>query len=201
MAGLFKPGESVTLRGVADALGTSVMPVREAVRRLVSERALEMPSSRSIRVPLMSLSHFDELCACRMLLEGEAAFQAASRCDSALSTLLTDLDRQYSASAAHGDTAGLLATNQTFHFTIYRAGGSDLLFSMIETLWLQSGPYLNLLITSEDKGRDIHEKLGTSHNDLLGALARQDGEAARAAIVADIRDAADLYRIRIEALS
>ena len=201
MSGLFRPGESVTLRGVADALGTSVMPVREAVRRLVSERALEMPTSRSIRVPLMSLDHFDELCACRILLEGQATLQAATRGDPDLHDRLTDLDRQYVAAADKGDMAAMLAANQAFHFTIYRAGGSELLFSMVETLWLQSGPYLNLLITAEDKARDIHKKVGPAHRDLLEALARKDGEAARAAVIADISDAAALYRIRIEALS
>ncbi|MDT9600493.1 GntR family transcriptional regulator [Sphingosinicella rhizophila] len=202
MAGLFRPGESVTLRGVADALGTSVMPIREAVRRLVSERALEMPNSRSIRVPSMSLAHFDELCACRLLLEGEAAFQAAARCSPALTARLADLDRQYGTFAAAGDTAAMLAANQAFHFTLYRAGGSELLFSMIETLWLQSGPYLNLFIASEDTARELGETVAPSpHKDLLTALRRKRGEAARAAIVADISDAAIMYRARIEALS
>jgi DNA-binding FadR family transcriptional regulator len=48
MAGSLKPGSELTLRSVADALGTSLMPVRDAMRRLVSERALEvLPSRRS----------------------------------------------------------------------------------------------------------------------------------------------------------
>lgn len=201
MAGLFRPGEAVTLRGVADALGTSVMPVREAVRRLVSERALEMPNSRSIRVPLMSLAHFDELCACRILLEGEATYQAAARGEPEFLAQLGELDSLYNEAASSGDVKALLAANQSFHFALYLGSGSELLFSMIETLWLQSGPYLNLLIAGEEDQRNTREKAGPHHKELLAAVARKDKEAARDAIVADIGNAAKLYRKRIQALS
>ena len=55
MAGSFKPGSELTLRSVADALGTSLMPVRDAMRRLVSERALEVLPSRKIALPVLTV--------------------------------------------------------------------------------------------------------------------------------------------------
>src|SRR5271155_4909748 len=66
MAGAFKPGSELTLRSVAGALGTSFMPVRDAMRRLVAERALEMRPSRTSR-------------RIRLLLEGEAVALAAKK--------------------------------------------------------------------------------------------------------------------------
>ena len=54
MAGAFKPGAELTLRSVAEALGTSFMPVRDAMRRLVTERGLEMRPSRTIAIPILS---------------------------------------------------------------------------------------------------------------------------------------------------
>ena len=68
MAGSFKPGSELTLRSVADALGTSLMPVRDAMRRLVSERALEVLPSRKIALPVLTVDKFLELrrirCCC-----------------------------------------------------------------------------------------------------------------------------------------
>ena len=201
MAGLFRPGESVTLRGVASAMGTSVMPVREAVRRLVSERALEMPSSRSIRVPLMSEAHFDELCACRTLLEGEAASLAAQRATAELIAQLQALDAQFREAAERGDTATMLTVNQSFHFAIYQASGSSLLFSMIEMLWLQSGPYLNLIMGEEGARLPVRKTIGPHHKKVIAALVRHDGGAAKAALVADIEEAAKRYRSKIRQLT
>ena len=53
MAGAFKPGSELTLRSVAEALGTSFMPVRDAMRRLVTERGLEIQPSRTIAIPIL----------------------------------------------------------------------------------------------------------------------------------------------------
>ncbi|KAG0755593.1 hypothetical protein G6F22_020562 [Rhizopus arrhizus] len=55
MSGAVPPGEKITLRGLAAALNTSPMPVREAVNKLVAEGALEMLPSRGRRVPNPSL--------------------------------------------------------------------------------------------------------------------------------------------------
>lgn len=197
MAGLFRPGEPVTLRGVAEALGVSVMPVREAVRRLVAERALEMPTSRSIRVPLMSREHFDDLCRCRVLVEGEAAALAAGNFDAAAVQHLSEMQREIEARTHKNDMTGMLAANQTFHFAVYSRCGSLFLLSMIESLWLQSGPYLNLL-TSPEAGKPAPEVDNSQHKKLIRALAQGNAVAAKAAVRADITEAAKLYRARIK---
>ena len=79
MAGSFKPGSELTLRSVAHALGTSLMPVRDAMRRLASERALEVLPSRKIALPVLTVDKFLELRRIRLLLEGEAAALAAEK--------------------------------------------------------------------------------------------------------------------------
>ena len=56
MSGAIRPGATITIRAMATALGTSPMPVREALRRLVAERALEMLPTRSVTLPLMVAS-------------------------------------------------------------------------------------------------------------------------------------------------
>ena len=63
ISGLFAPGQVATIRQLSDALMTSTMPVRDALGRLISERASEALPNCSIRVPPMTLERIDDLCA------------------------------------------------------------------------------------------------------------------------------------------
>ncbi|MEQ1808127.1 MAG: GntR family transcriptional regulator, partial [Burkholderiaceae bacterium] len=63
ITGAFAPGDKLSLRTLALQLGVSMQPVRDAVARLVAERALEVTPKRSVQVPLMSLPQFRELTA------------------------------------------------------------------------------------------------------------------------------------------
>ena len=91
MSGRFPPGQAVTIRGLADRMGVSAMPVREALRRLVAERALALLDNRRVRVPVMTAERFDELLAARMALETEAAVRALA------------FDRRWAAGGAASD--------------------------------------------------------------------------------------------------
>ena len=77
IGGRMMPGEQISLRSTAEALGVSVMPVREAVQRLVAEQALELAPNRTLRVPTMSADQFREITRIRINLEGLAAASAA----------------------------------------------------------------------------------------------------------------------------
>jgi DNA-binding GntR family transcriptional regulator len=198
MSGVFKPGEVVTLRGVAEALGTSLMPAREAVRRLVSDHALEMPTARSIRVPLSSRAAFENLSCLRVVLEGHAAGCAAEHANARMVRELTKINAEILTCRSEGDMAGMLSANREFHMALYRASGNPLLVAMIENLWLLNGPYLNLLTdnrAAKDKALHFDE-----HEQVLRALRDGDADAASSAIRADIESAFALYRERIEAL-
>lgn len=70
MSGQMMPGEQISLRSAAAALGVSVMPVREAMQRLVAEQALELTPSRTLRVPRMTAAQFKEITVIRTNLEG-----------------------------------------------------------------------------------------------------------------------------------
>eukprot|EP01035_Chromulina_nebulosa_P058159 gene58159-79655_t len=60
-----------------EVLGVSIMPVREAVSRLVADKALEVAANRAVRVPVMSSSQFRDLTKVRIAIEGHAAAEAA----------------------------------------------------------------------------------------------------------------------------
>src|ERR1700738_1272971 len=81
ISGRLAPGEKLSLRAAAEVLGVSIMPVREAVSRLVADKALEVTPNRAVRVPLMSAEQFRDLTKVRIAIEGHAAAQAAQHRD------------------------------------------------------------------------------------------------------------------------
>jgi DNA-binding GntR family transcriptional regulator len=194
-AGRFAPASVVTIRKLAEMLGTSTMPVREAVSRLVSERALEMLPNRTLRVPAISLSMLEELIDARVTIEGRAAALAAQRMSTTDFSTIKAANERYDHALEAGDTLGAIVENERLHFAIYRASGSDLLLSIIETLWLQSGPYVSSVMQSISTNSSMLHDSGLMHHfNILAALAKRDPEAACAAVQADIADAAEWYK-------
>jgi DNA-binding GntR family transcriptional regulator len=183
VAGHFAPGTGLTLRALAKAVGTSEMPVRDAVRRLVVERGLANLPNRSFVVPVLDLAEFREITEIRMHLEPLAARHAAENVTPAdiklLMATLTSLEKADSQ-------ARYLELNHKLHFKIYDASRRPTLISMIESIWLRSGPLLN---TVELKaGKRFANK---NHRAAVEALAAHDGKAAASAIAADIAQGAE----------
>src|SRR3984957_11912020 len=77
LAGPFRPGEVVTLRALATRLAIGDTPVREAVKRLISEGAFEGLPNRSARVPLLDRREIQQILDLRILLESNSAALAA----------------------------------------------------------------------------------------------------------------------------
>lgn len=191
IAGRLGSGEKLSLRRVAEALGVSMMPVREAVSRLAADGALEVLPGRAVRVPVLTLAQFRELTRLRLLVEGFAAEEAARVADEAGIEVLAGHEAafQRAARAALPDAAAAVAANRELHFALYRSAGMPSLVEMIERLWLKAGPILNLDMRHEPRRLDGGSAV-VAHAALLDALRRRDAAAARAALVADISAAA-----------
>ena len=181
------PGQLITIRNLAASFGVSAMPVREALKALVSANALAVVSGRSVGVPLLSAEHLADLSDVRQVVEGAALARAAERVDATrLAVIGTHLDQLQSAVAAN-DVKGYLRSNRAFHFSIYRSAGSPALLTSIEALWLQISPYFSLLSTTGN-----YRSANLRHREMLDALASRDPEQARRAVVGDIRDGVDV---------
>ncbi|MEO6299583.1 MAG: GntR family transcriptional regulator, partial [Paracoccaceae bacterium] len=187
IGGVFAPGQVLTIRQLSDALMTSTMPVREALGRLISERALEALPNRSIRVPPMTLERIDDLLRARVLIEGEAVALAAARMTEVRVATLRGYMAEWQVLRLDGDPATVdqeAALNQSFHFEIYHACGSPALIPMIESLWLQSGPCTRAAIFAFSEAGETDS--ARFHHNMIDALAAGKPHAAREALVADI---------------
>lgn len=183
VTGKFVPGRSVTLRGLAEDLGVSAMPVREAIRRLVAERALEVHENRRISVSHMTRRRFEELVAARVLLEPEAAVRSLPHISAKTVDNLVEIDDAIDVSLRNGDSSGYVAQNRDFHFLLYASARSEVFQPLIESIWLQTGPFM----------RVVYGRIGTSfvidqHKAAISAIQNGDAEALRAAIRDDILD-------------
>lgn len=178
--GAFAPGETVSLRGLAEQLGVSMTPVREAVRRLVAEGALVDTPSRTLAVPRFDARRAADLKAARLALEFLVLDRAMDRIDAAG---IDALEAIISGPTADPPGQPDLVANYDFHFALYRWSGSDVLLPMVEALWLQYGAYLNLIIGNPDAARIAEH---SHHHGIVAGLRAGDRAAARAALQADI---------------
>lgn len=181
-AGRFVPGEKLTFRTIAGALGVSLTPVREALRRLVAEGAFEMQPSRSVRVPLMTRAKALELRDIRTALEGLAAAKAAEVATRAEVAELRRIAREILEHRRRGDEVGDREKVRAFHFAVYAISDQPTLLRVIEGLWLQTGPYMNLLYPEF-----IASAGGPARRlRVIEALAARDSVAARREIENDV---------------
>jgi DNA-binding GntR family transcriptional regulator len=191
-SGEVAPGEKIPLRGLANALGVSVMPVRNAVARLQADGALDIEPGRAIRVPVMTASQFRELTAVRMEIEGYAAELAAQSRNREDLARMADLSASFQLLGVRRSSRqyGAARINMEFHFSVYRASKMPTLVDIIERLWLKAGPAIFYFIHLEHAQTQTNHGV-VLHRQALEAIQRHDGPAARAAIAEDIRLASE----------
>jgi DNA-binding GntR family transcriptional regulator len=182
LAGRFRPGERLKIRDLAAEWGTSPMPVRAALQRLVAEGALEGEPQRSVRVPAMTRERFQQLFQVRLSLEGLAVELATQRLTLADRAALRDCVARMDQAIEQRQVQAYLDDNSRFHLTLYRACANPILLRMIESLWLQVGPFFNRLFTEAD----LSLRLNDFHEQAFKALEAGDGKAARAAMEQDL---------------
>lgn len=187
MVGRFDPAQVLTIASLSKAFGTSNMPVREALRRLAAENALEIAQNGSARVPIVTQARLDDLCRARIAVEGLATELGAPRLSSLDIHTLEQIMTEQKNIGRDGSIYELINQNQAFHFTIYRASGSEVLFQLIETLWLRYGPYMRLLSTHvEPSMRAGTMEPSGRHQAIIDALKDRDFTLVRDELVADI---------------
>lgn len=183
ITGKIAPGVGLSTRGLALELGVSQMPVRDALSRLAAEGAIAIRSKRRIEVPAMTQCRFADLLNCRLMLEPEAAAQALYLIDAARIKRLRQIDADLDLAMERGDVIGYMESNYAFHFNIYAANDRPTLNRLIETLWLQFGPFMSVVY-----GQYGTTALVDQHRRALDAIEARDPVGLRDAIASDIAD-------------
>ena len=182
LEGRFQPGERLKIRDLAAAWGTSPMPVRAALQRLVAEGALEGEPQRSVRVPAMTRERYENIFQVRLGLEGLAVELATPNLTAADLAELRDCVARMDLAIEQRQVQAYLEANSRFHLRLYGACGNPVLLRSIESLWLQIGPFFNRLFT----GADLSLRLNDFHEQAFAAILAGDARAARQAMEQDL---------------
>lgn len=184
--GALKPGDRLKIRDLAQKMGTSVTPVRDAILRLVHEGALSLKSPRDIRVPILHQDRYLEVRVIRLKLEGLAAEGAARNATAADIARLERLTEDNEKALACSEFTRATAINQIFHFELAEIAAMPILRGILQNLWLQMGPII--AAAYENGGRTMIEH----HYDVIDAVRRHDPMAAKLAIRQDILAGGDV---------
>ena len=174
ITGSLKPGARLITKEIADKLGTSITPVREALLRLVSSGALQATPAQAFLVPEVTLERYNEITAIRKQLEPMAV---AAAC-------------QHLTQMRNGNVQKALHANRVFRFTLYQYAEMPTLSALIEQLWIRIGPCINYL------HQELNDIKASSYHyeELLSALERGDVEGSQKAIEKLIDEANSLLQ-------
>lgn len=192
--GALAPGEALTIRNLASLLGTSSMPVREALQRLVAERALVQMPNRTFRVTPFTPEMFRELMRVRMAVEGLAASEAARRATAVQLKHLSHLNARMIRAVDLGDANKAMNINRDFHFALYRITEMPQLLDIINGLWLRAGPYLMNAHRSLTDPRPLLRSGARFHERIIECCSRRQPKEAARAMACDIWHSARYFR-------
>ncbi len=180
-----KPGERIVLETVAKQLEVSIMPVREAIRKLEAGNLVTVQNRRII-VNELSLKNVKDILKVRLVLECYAAAEAAKvRCQKTvrrLEELFEEMERT-------DDIEAYLKANREFHNTIYRECDNPILQEVIDSLWERYSPYLHILLDNRINWK--HPDIAQRHEGMLKAMREQDPKAIRRWVEMDLSEAAE----------
>jgi len=179
--GELAPGQAVTIQGLTDSLGVGMTPVREAIRRLMSEGALSFQGNRRVSVPVLTQNDLQQVIFVRKSIEAELARRAAERMTPKAVAQLVTLDEALDMAIDSGDVGGYLRSNYDFHALLYQVADAPILTEMAERLWLRFGPSLRVVC-----GRFGTQNLPDRHKEMLDALRAGDVDGVARAMEQDV---------------
>ena len=187
--GTLAPGQPVTIQGLISNLGAGMTPVREAIRRLTAEGALEPQGNRRVTVPRLEPGVLDQLAFARLTIEPRLAELAAENLTPALIARLQGLDATVNDAIRGGDVTAYLTANHAFHFALYEACGAGVLLDMARSMWLRFGPSLRVVATLAGASG-----LPDQHAEALAAMRAGDGARLARAVKDDISQGVEEVR-------
>jgi DNA-binding GntR family transcriptional regulator len=192
--GRFVPGERLKEVELAQELGISRTPVREALLMLQSEGLVESVPNRGALVRAYTPAEIEELYELRALLEGFAARRAATRISAEGVRGLHSSNERFTRLCAGNDLADLIRENQVFHNTILDASGSDRLVGMVRNVVEIPLVYKSFYWYPREQKR-ISEHY---HEQLARALEAGDAERAELIMKEHLFEARDFLKARME---
>ena len=188
--GTYPPGAPLRLNRLAEENEVSLIPVREALRLLESERFVISEINKGARVAPLSMQSLEDLYRVRTLVEVEALRLATDFMDpefiNSLDVTITEAVRKLEANEIE---KGLIL-HRAFHDSIYALSGSEWLCHMVEVLWAHSDRYIHLASLQQDFVCSVDDH----HHAIIDCLLNKDVEGAAKSLARDLQGTVELLR-------
>jgi DNA-binding GntR family transcriptional regulator len=190
LTGVLSPGQPIDIREQAESLGISMMPVREAVKKLHQEGLIiQKPHRGSIVAPL-SVHDMEDIYRVRIALEGLAAEMVCDRIDQVTYKKLCEVLDQFESASRDGDIDLGRQLHRKFHVDFCTLAGSDTLNRLIPNLIDSSERYRIFSVGL----RGSVDKRRKEHQEFLDSCYRKEREKARNQITEHLRKTVELVR-------
>jgi DNA-binding GntR family transcriptional regulator len=182
--GKLKPGEWLRQERLAQEVGASQMPVREALKRLAAEGLVEHVPYRGARVVQFTVEDVEDLYACRVFVEGMTARYAASEITDDEIHELTDLHHRMLRCVTPQELPEYRELNRRFHSLLFNASRRSYLIRSLGQLWAAFPTMLwsNIPHAAQQSAPGRDEADAAEHEAIVRAIAARDPDAAEQAV-------------------
>jgi DNA-binding GntR family transcriptional regulator len=178
VAGRYRPGQRVGQEEIAESLGVSLAPVREALRALEQEGQVEYRPRRGYFITELHVEDLQEIYALRALLEERAVRRTLPTLDEDAVERIALAARDCAAAADRGDVAAELEANRRFHFGMLESPDQTHTMRLIRLLWDSTEAYRAMYYNSpEERAKTVE-----AHDEILAAVRRKDVDEVVAAL-------------------
>jgi len=185
--GEYPPGAPLRHQDLTDDFGVSLIPIREAIRKLEVERLVESIPNKGARVAPISARDVDDAYATRVAIEQQALRCAIANMSPDDIAEIKEIRQEMEASVRRDDPS-FYELHRRVHFAMYEPAGSPWLLHLIEILWANTERHRRLAATLRpfvDVGHDQHGRI-------IDAIERGDVDQAVTALEDDLRRTRDL---------
>lgn len=188
LSGRLAPNTSLSLKILAANLHMSPTPIREALRRLATERLVELDKFKGARVSPLAPEDLRDTYWVRILLEREAVRKAAINVSEASIASLTSILRDYQTAHEQDRMDIARRKHREFHFGIYVMAQSPWLLRLLELLWQNSERYQRIASSLRGSAQDRMQE----HWMILESLHSGDPELAAEMIARHLQRTVEL---------
>ena len=173
LRGELKPGERLMEIQLANKLGVSRTPIREAIRRLEQE-GLVRESGKGVKVVGISIQDLEDIYEIRSRIEGLAARRCAECATEEQIEKIKNIVELQEFYTQKGNSANINSTDTEFHNMLYELCGSEVYYSMLSSLHRKVQRFRKISV--EDSKRALNAQ--KEHRLIFEAIKNHDGDLA-----------------------
>lgn len=171
--GTFPPGSQLNISEIAEALGVSIVPVREAIKILQSEGRLVRDRNRSYKVRRLTKDELTQMNQLSSYLEVELIRAGVPNLTDEYIERMREMNEL--VARREGDKREILAAHRELHFICYRAAQKSVFLDNLQRLWDHYEHYRLLFFDSDS---EIESDASVEHQEFVEACAARDVERA-----------------------